>query len=150
MDDTTNIISVKIGDRPDGGVRVWSEELPGLHLSGKDRDHVSSMIIPAIDIIRLANTERLKVIAAVKSYAADEKKRLENLDDDRSVDVSESLVTNVWVVMKNDYPDCVFDTEDDAETYCRTKDQDQKDTAGPTSLWAYYRSYELKLNRGSR
>lgn len=42
----TRIVNVFIGDREDGGARVWSDDLPGLILSGKDR----AAVIRDIDI----------------------------------------------------------------------------------------------------
>jgi len=41
-------VLVTLEDRTDGGLRVWSENLPGLILSGRDRARVVAAIAPAI------------------------------------------------------------------------------------------------------
>jgi hypothetical protein len=43
-----SVINVSIEDRDDGGVRVWSEDLPGLILSGANRTRVLADIEPAV------------------------------------------------------------------------------------------------------
>jgi hypothetical protein len=43
-----HIVKVIVEDRPDGGVRVWSNDVPGLILSGKDRIRVLGDIEPAV------------------------------------------------------------------------------------------------------
>lgn len=40
-------ITVFLESRPDGGIRVWSDDLPGLILSGRDRTKVIADIEPA-------------------------------------------------------------------------------------------------------
>lgn len=40
-------ITVFIKGRPDGGVHVWSDDLPGLVLSGRERTKVIAAIEPA-------------------------------------------------------------------------------------------------------
>ena len=47
-----NKITVYIADREDGGIRVWSDDLPGLILSGKNRVGVLADIGPAVKAIR--------------------------------------------------------------------------------------------------
>lgn len=42
------VVGVTIEERSDGGIRVSSRDIRGLHLSGSDRDHVWCMIVPAI------------------------------------------------------------------------------------------------------
>jgi hypothetical protein len=42
------IVTVTLEDRADGGLRVYSEDLPGLILSGPDRESVGEKIAPAI------------------------------------------------------------------------------------------------------
>jgi len=42
------IVEVTIEDRPEGGINVWSDSLPGLILSGSDRKRVANMVVPAI------------------------------------------------------------------------------------------------------
>jgi hypothetical protein len=42
------IVTVTLEDRDDGGLRVYSDDLPGLILSGPDHDSVSEKIAPAI------------------------------------------------------------------------------------------------------
>ncbi|MCC6736793.1 MAG: hypothetical protein IT534_11800 [Bauldia sp.] len=41
-------VSVSLDDREDGGLNVYSDSLPGLILSGPDKERVASMIAPAI------------------------------------------------------------------------------------------------------
>ena len=41
-------IKISIGPREDGGVRVWSDDMPGLILSGSDPLKVMAAIGPAI------------------------------------------------------------------------------------------------------
>ena len=47
----TAIITVTCKDRGDGGVRVTSPDVPGLFLSGADRDAVLSDVEPAIRLL---------------------------------------------------------------------------------------------------
>jgi hypothetical protein len=42
------LVTVTIEDRADGGIDVFSEQLPGLILGGLKRESVSEMIAPAI------------------------------------------------------------------------------------------------------
>jgi len=44
-------ITIVLEDREDGGLRVWSDDLPGLVLSGRDRLKVGSDIVPAVDAL---------------------------------------------------------------------------------------------------
>lgn len=41
-------ISIRISEREDGGIRVWSDDVPGLVLSGPDKDKVLGDIGPAL------------------------------------------------------------------------------------------------------
>lgn len=45
---TYAVVTVTIEDRDDNGLRVWSDDLPGLILSGSDRKKVCDSIVPAI------------------------------------------------------------------------------------------------------
>jgi hypothetical protein len=45
------IVSVTLEDRPDGGIRVSSRDLPNLVLSGQNRNGVCAAIAPAIHAI---------------------------------------------------------------------------------------------------
>lgn len=45
------VVTVTLTDREDGGLRVHSDDLPGLILSGSDRAKVADAIIPAIQAI---------------------------------------------------------------------------------------------------
>lgn len=58
-------------------------------------------------------------------------------------------MNKVYVVMTNDYPDCVFDEQWKAEVYVELNRQWQKrdDVSGPG---VYYRSYEFSLNEPGR
>ena len=47
----TAIIRVVCEERGDGGVRVSSPDVPGLHLSGADREAVFADVGPAIQIL---------------------------------------------------------------------------------------------------
>ena len=44
----TQEIKITIGPREDGGVRIWSDDMPGLILSGKDALEVIANIGPAL------------------------------------------------------------------------------------------------------
>lgn len=53
----------------------------------------------------------------------------------------------VFVVMGNDFPDSVFDSEDAAEAACDSKRAERE--RSPTGHRAiYWRIYEFTLNRG--
>lgn len=43
-----SVVTVTLEDRADGGLRVLSEDLPGLILSGPDKNKVCDSIAPAI------------------------------------------------------------------------------------------------------
>lgn len=45
-------VTLRLDYREDGGLRVSSPDMPGLILSGEDRDAVMRQVIPAIDAIR--------------------------------------------------------------------------------------------------
>lgn len=52
----------------------------------------------------------------------------------------------VYVVMSNDFPDCVFGEEEMAKTYCKSKmDEQRKDKSGYESPRIYYRYYEFTV-----
>ena len=44
-------VTVHIKRRRDGGLRVWSDELPGLVLSSRDPEQVLADVAPAIEVI---------------------------------------------------------------------------------------------------
>ena len=44
-------IVIRLQRRPDGGLRVWSDDVPGLVLSHSDADRVMADIIPAVETI---------------------------------------------------------------------------------------------------
>jgi hypothetical protein len=48
----------------------------------------------------------------------------------------------VYVVMSNDYPDCVFSREMDADAYCRKKRDEQK-----SGVKIHYRSYPFDVDQ---
>lgn len=54
----------------------------------------------------------------------------------------------VWVVMSNDFPDCVFASEELAEQYCQKKMKEPKNKFDyPTSARRiYYRHYEFEVH----
>lgn len=45
------VVTVILEDREDGGLRVYSDDLPGLILAGPDRTKVAGAIISAIEAI---------------------------------------------------------------------------------------------------
>lgn len=45
-------VSIVLEDRPDGGLLVYSDDAPGLALSGTDPDEVMADILPAIRVLR--------------------------------------------------------------------------------------------------
>lgn len=51
MTDTLAVVTVTLEDRPDGGLRVSSENLPGLILSTRERERAADLIVPAIQAI---------------------------------------------------------------------------------------------------
>jgi hypothetical protein len=63
-------ITVYIEDREDGGVRVWSDDLPGLVLSGSNRIKVLADIEPAVKAIlehKGQDTSKLRIDTAFYS-----------------------------------------------------------------------------------
>jgi hypothetical protein len=48
MSEKYTVITVTLEDAPEGGLRVYSDDLPGLILSGDDREEVAACIVPAI------------------------------------------------------------------------------------------------------
>ena len=60
------IVKVKVEDREDGGLRVTSDELPGLMLSGKNRTQIIFAIEPAVRVLLERKSEvfdRLRIDA---------------------------------------------------------------------------------------
>lgn len=54
---------------------------------------------------------------------------------------------SIFVVMTNDYPDCVFSDRDKAELYCEKQNEYQKALLKPyEGQLIYYRFYEFELN----
>lgn len=51
-EDCVWMTSIHIAARSDGGLRVWSDDMPGLVLSGSNPDKVMASILPAISAIR--------------------------------------------------------------------------------------------------
>lgn len=51
----TLIVTVQIEDRPDGGIRVTSEDVRGLLMSGGDRQHVWNLVGPTVAGLLRAN-----------------------------------------------------------------------------------------------
>jgi hypothetical protein len=46
-----SVVTVTLEDRNDGGLRVYSDDLPGLLLSGPDKQNVCERIAPAIQAL---------------------------------------------------------------------------------------------------
>lgn len=65
------VVGVTIEERSDGGIRVSSRDLRGLHLSGLDRDHVWCMIAPAITSL-LERNHGVKVASVRPSKTPEE------------------------------------------------------------------------------
>jgi hypothetical protein len=72
-------ITVQIENRPDGGTRAWSDDVPGLVLSNASEDKVLHDIQPALELI-LTETfgcpirlERLVTLEEVKAALAEER-----------------------------------------------------------------------------
>jgi hypothetical protein len=51
----------------------------------------------------------------------------------------------VWVIMGNDFPDAVFDSEEAAQRYCTTKMNDPANMRKHGTPRIYWRYYEFKL-----
>lgn len=51
MSEDVEVITISISRRLDGGIRVWSDDLPGLVLSGSDPETVMSDVWPAIQVL---------------------------------------------------------------------------------------------------
>ena len=49
------VLTIRVAQRSDGGMLVWSDELPGLVLSGADPAKVGADIFPAIKELRQHN-----------------------------------------------------------------------------------------------
>lgn len=49
-------VSVIFERRPDGGLRAYSDDVPGLVLSGHDANAVFEDVIPAIEVLLLENS----------------------------------------------------------------------------------------------
>jgi len=45
------IVTVTLEDRDDGGLRIFSDDLPGLIMSVKNRDGIEAKIVKAIEIL---------------------------------------------------------------------------------------------------
>ena len=48
-------ITVQVGDRPDGGMRVTSADVPGLLLGGSDRQRVWAVVGPSVEYLLRVN-----------------------------------------------------------------------------------------------
>lgn len=51
----------------------------------------------------------------------------------------------VWVVMGNDYPNAVFDTEKAANTYCAVKKEEPASNHASGGIRIYWRSYAFEV-----
>lgn len=59
-----SVVTVTLEDRADGGLRVFSEDLPGLILSGTDKTQVCNAIAPAIKALLEFNGANVKAVEA--------------------------------------------------------------------------------------
>jgi hypothetical protein len=48
-------VTVAVAARPDGGIRVTSDDVPGLLLGGADRERVWSVVGPSVERLLRAN-----------------------------------------------------------------------------------------------
>ena len=48
-------VTVTVTGRPDGGIRVTSDDVPGLLLSGSDRQRIWSVVGPGVESLLRAN-----------------------------------------------------------------------------------------------
>jgi hypothetical protein len=48
---SVTVVTVTLRDREGGGLEVFSDDLPGLILSGPDRSMVAAAIVPAIEVL---------------------------------------------------------------------------------------------------
>ncbi|QIF81902.1 hypothetical protein [Brevundimonas sp. 'scallop'] len=65
------VVGVTIEERNDGGIRVSSRDLRGLHLSGADRDHIWCMLPAAITSL-LERNHGVKVVSVRASKTPEE------------------------------------------------------------------------------
>ena len=63
------VITVTLEDRPDGGLRVTSDILPGLILSGKNKHAICEAIAPAIRYLLEAQGLRIAAVHPSKTFA---------------------------------------------------------------------------------
>jgi hypothetical protein len=59
--------------------------------------------------------------------------------------IREPIKMDVYVVMSNDYPDCVFNNEASAKAYCEAKMREQKERRDPGRGIIYWRYYQFEL-----
>lgn len=59
-------VAIFLDDREEGGLFVYSDDVPGLILSGSDKEAVGRCIVPAIEALR-AHTAALKTLCDAKS-----------------------------------------------------------------------------------
>lgn len=45
-------VSIHFESRPDGGLRIWSDDCPGLVLSHPEPERVGADLVPALRILR--------------------------------------------------------------------------------------------------
>jgi hypothetical protein len=50
--------TIRVQDREDGGLRIWSDDIPGLVLSSLDRSGVWRDLGPAIEVLLEHNSNR--------------------------------------------------------------------------------------------
>lgn len=69
MTETKNLttVCVMLEDRPDGGLRVHSTELPGLILSGADKRKVTEQIAPAISALLWHQRKIVATVTAARN-----------------------------------------------------------------------------------
>jgi len=69
------IIKVNIEYREDGGIRVWSDDLPGLVLSGKNRAGIIADIEPAARAILEHKREDVSNLRIDATFIGHQQKR---------------------------------------------------------------------------
>src|SRR5580704_15139118 len=64
------VVTVTLEDRGDGGLRVYSDDLPGLILSGSNRESVADKIAPAIQALFAHKGCRGVIVRAAQPLSA--------------------------------------------------------------------------------
>ena len=96
------IVRILVEDRGDGGVRIHSPDVPGLHLSGPDREAVARDLCPAIEILFREN-RGVEVTAIPLVSLADDEARFVS-DDPPLLDPVISAIETGQIVVSRAIP----------------------------------------------